>query len=115
MTYSESTGFSMEHYPSYDQARKIVEEYHMKCIAEGNESDLTVAAYIDPEEHRRIVEDLIEDYLRSGQEIDEPMIVMFNQTKRYTVLPRSELTQTLWLRQPYVTHGSLDNFTRKRF
>ncbi|WP_446787295.1 hypothetical protein [Macellibacteroides fermentans] len=114
MTYSETTGFSPEKYPTYDQARKIVEERRMKCIAEGYESDLTVAAYIDPEEHRRIVGELIEDYLRSGQEIEDPMVVMFNQTKRYTLLPRSVLTQDLWLQQPYVTHGPLHNFTRKR-
>ena len=89
MTYSETTGFSPEKYPTYDQGRKIVEERRMKCIAEGNESDLTVAAYIDPEEHRRIVGELIEDYLRSGQEIEDPMVVMFNQTKRYKVLPNN--------------------------
>jgi len=115
MTYSEITGFSPEHYTTYDRARKIVEEHRMNCLAEGKESDLTIAAHIDPAEHRRIVGELIEDYLRSGQEIEDPMVVMFNQTKRYTLLPRSELTQDLWLQQPYITHGPLNNFTREQF
>lgn len=110
MTYSDIRGFSSEHYSTYDQARKIVDEHRMKCIAEGNESDLTVAAYIDPDEHRRIVGELIEDYRRSGREIEDPIVVMFNQTKLYSVFPRSELTQTLWLRQPYVMHGPLERF-----
>lgn len=115
MTYSDSAGFSAEHYSTYDQARKIVDEHRMKCIAEGNESDLTVAAYIDPDEHRRIVGELIEEYRRSGREIEYPMVVTFNQTKQYCILPRSDLTKTLWLRKPYVTHGPLDIFTRGRF
>lgn len=105
----------MEHYPSYDQARRVVDEHRLMHAAEGIESDLTVAAHIDPEEHRRIVGELIEDYLSSGQVIEDPMVVMFNQTKRYTLLPRSELTQDLWLQQPYVTHGPLNNFTREQF
>ncbi len=103
MTYSESTGFSTEHYSNHDRARKIVDEYHMKCSAEGKESDLAVAAHIDPEEHRRIVGDLVEDYLNSGQEIEDPMVVMFERTKEYRIVTNSILTSDYWMHNPFIT------------
>lgn len=105
MTYSESTGFSTEHYSSYDQARTVVDEYRMKCIAEGKESDLTVAAHIDPDEHSQIVGDLIEDYRRSGQEIEEPMVVMFERTKEYRIVSNSTLSSDFWMRNPFIAFG----------
>jgi hypothetical protein len=46
MTHSYSTGFSKEHYATYDEARKIVEEDRLNCQQNGIESDLFVAANV---------------------------------------------------------------------
>jgi hypothetical protein len=36
------------------------------------------------------------------------MVVMFEQTKEYQIMPKKELTPRLWVVKPYVTYGSLE-------
>jgi hypothetical protein len=40
--------------------------------------------------------------------VEDPMVVMFEQTKEYQILPKSDLTPGLWVERPYVTYGSLE-------
>jgi hypothetical protein len=106
MTHSSSTGFSQEHYTTYDEARKIVEWDRLTCEQNGTESEMFVAANVG-ESHNRIVGELIEDYRKSKRVVQEPMVVMFEQTKEYQIMPKKELTAALWVEKPYVTYGEL--------
>jgi hypothetical protein len=43
---------------------------------------------------------LIKDYHKSGRVVEEPTIVMFQQSKEYQILPAAELTPAFWLKRP---------------
>jgi hypothetical protein len=107
MTHSSTTGFSKEHYATYDEARKIVEEDRLRCESDGKESDVFVAANVG-DNHFKIVGELIEDYRKSGRAVEDLMVVMFEQTKEYQIMPKKELTPRLWVKKPYVTYGPLE-------
>jgi hypothetical protein len=111
MTHSPLTGLSKEHYTTYDEARKIVEEDRLNCEKNGIESDLTVAGNVG-EGHNKIVGELIEDYRKSRKKVKDPMVVMFEQSKEYMIMAKSELTPGLWREKPYVTYGSLEMVER---
>ena len=106
MTHSSLTGFSKEHYSTYDEARKIVEEDRINCEQNGIESDMFVAANVG-DNHFKIVGELIKDYRKSKRRAKDPMVVMFEQTKEYQIRPKSELTPALWVEKPYATFGEL--------
>ena len=61
--------------------------------------------------HFKIVGELIEDYQKS-KEGRRSMVVMFEQTKEYRIMPKRELTPALWVEKTYVTYGSLDMMKR---
>lgn len=111
MTHSSLTGLSKEHYTTYDEARKIVEDDRLRCEQIGIESDLYVAANVG-DNHFRIVGELIKDYRRSKRMVEDPMVVMFEQTKEYQIMPKRELTAALWVEKPYVTYGPLEMMKR---
>ena len=108
MTHSSLTGLSKEHYTTYDEARKIVEDDRLRCEQIGIESDLYVAANVG-DNHFRIVGELIKDYRRSKRMVEDPMVVMFEQTKEYQIMPKRELTAALWVEKPYVTSRPVRN------
>lgn len=57
--------------------------------------------------HFKVVGELIEDYRKSKKRVKNPMVVMFEQTKEYRIMAKSELTPGLWVEKPYVTFGEL--------
>jgi len=107
MTHSPLTGLSKEHYTTYDEARKIVEEDRLNCEKNGIESDLYVAANVG-DNHFKVVGELIEDYRKSRKKVKDPMVVMFEQSKEYMIMAKSELTPGLWVEKPYATYGKLE-------
>jgi hypothetical protein len=112
-TYSSSTReFSKEKYATYDEARKIVDEDRIACEQKSIESDLSVSSYENPERHYKIVGELIKSYRNSGKVIQEAMVVRFQQTKEYQILPNAELTPALWLKKPYVTYGPVQDIEK---
>jgi hypothetical protein len=58
--------------------------------------------------HFQIVRELIKDYRRSKRVVEDPMVVMFEQTKDYQIRAKSELTPRSWVERPYVTYGKLE-------
>jgi hypothetical protein len=40
--------------------------------------------------------------------VEDPMVVMFEQTKEYQIQAKNELTPALWVEKPYVTYGELE-------
>ena len=108
MTHSPLTGLSKDHYNTYDEAQKIVEEDRLRCEENGIESDLSVAANVG-DNHFKVVGELIEDYRNSKRRVKDPMVIMFEQTKEYQIIPKRELTPGLWVKTPYVTYGPARN------
>jgi hypothetical protein len=108
-TYDKSTkGFSKEKYSTYGEARKIVNEDRQVCKAKGIKSDLSVSWYGNPKKQDQIMGQLIKEYHSSGKVVEEPYVVMFQQTKEYQILPKAELTLALSLKKPYADHGPME-------
>jgi len=42
--------------------------------------------------HFKIVGELIEEYRKSKRSVKDPIVVMFEQTKEYRIMPKEELT-----------------------
>jgi len=108
-TYSSSTReFSKEHYPTYGEARKIVDEDRQACDQKGIESILSVTWFEDPKKHYKIMGELIRSYHKSGKLVEDPVVVMIHQTKEYQILPAAEDTPAHWLKNPYVNFGPME-------
>jgi len=57
------------------------------------------------EEHYHSIRMLIDDYHKSNRQMEDPMIVLFSQSKQYAIMPNEELTPALWGERPYVVYG----------
>jgi hypothetical protein len=97
MTSIEGAGNAVgERNQPNDEARKIVEDDRLICEQNGMESDLFVAADVGVN-HYRIVGELIKDYRKSKRVVEDPMVVMFEQTKEYQIRAKKDLTPGLWV------------------
>ena len=45
---------------------------------------------------------------KSKRVVEDPMVVMFEQTKEYQIMSKSELPPALWVKGPFVTYGLLE-------
>ena len=60
------------------------------------------------DQHYPSVRKLIDDYHESNRQIEDPMVVLFSQSKQYAIMPKEELIPALWLERPYVVYGALE-------
>ena len=87
MTHSSSRGFSKEHYDTYDEARKIVEEDRLKCEQNGQLNPIStwlLMSVITISDRWRT------NKVLSGSKrvVENPMVVMFEQATEYQIIPK---------------------------
>ncbi len=68
--------------------------------------------HVDVEKHYQIVRKVIDDYHKSNRQVEDPMVVLFSQSKQYAIMPNEELTPALWMERPYVVYGAVEQMER---
>jgi hypothetical protein len=104
----DSKGLSGKKFSTYSEAAKCMEEERESCKKRGNESRICIGTQVDHDSHFKKLRELVRSYRRSGREIEDPMVVLFQKTKKYGIVPDAELTPALYGKDPYVTYGSLE-------
>lgn len=103
-----SEAISNRRFSTYDEAAKCMEEERKSCKKKGIESKLCIGTQVDHDCHFKKLRELVRSYRESRREIEDPMVVLFQKSKRYSILPDAELTPALYGKDPYVTYGSLE-------
>jgi hypothetical protein len=80
------------------------------CAKKGTKSDLSLLTHVNVEEHNRSIKNLIDAYHKSNRLIEDPMVVLFSQSKQYAIMPKEELTPVLWRERPYVVYGAVEDY-----
>lgn len=95
-------------FSTYSEAAKCMEEECESCMRNGSEPRLCIGTQVDHDSHFKRLRVLVNSYRDSRIEIEDPMVVLFQKTKKYRIFPEAELTPALYGEEPYVTYGSLE-------
>jgi hypothetical protein len=93
---------------TYDEAKECLVRDREKCAKKGIKSDLSLLTHVNVEKHYQSIEKLIDDYHKSYSQIEDPMVVLFSQSKQYAIMAKEELTPALWMERPYVVYGAVE-------
>ena len=105
-------GVSARAFTSYDEAAAEVEQLNYTQGPFDPLEGYTVVTQVDPEEHYRIISELIAEYYLGSLGINDPIIVMYSRRKQYAIAPRAILTPQHWRKDPYVDYGPLEQWER---
>jgi hypothetical protein len=95
---------------TYDEAKEYLVRHREECQKNGIKSDLSLLTHVDVDQHYRSIRKLIDDYYKSNRLIEDPMVVLFSQSKQYAIMPNEELTPVLWRERPYVVYGAVEDY-----
>jgi hypothetical protein len=95
---------------TYDEAKEYLLKDREDCERKGTKSDLSILTQVNVDQHYRSIRKLIEDYHESNRQMEDPMVVLFSQSKQYAIMPNEELTPALWIVRPYVVYGAVEDY-----
>lgn len=97
---------------TYNEAKEYLIKDHEDCEKKGTKSDQSLLTHVNVEKHYRSIRKLIDEYHMSNRLIEDPMIVLFSQSKQYAITSKEELTPALWVEKPYVVYGAVEQMER---
>jgi hypothetical protein len=97
---------------TYDEAKEYLVKDREVCERKGVKSDLYLLTHVNVDQHYRSIRKLIDDHQTSNKRLEDPMVVLFSQSKQYAMMPEKDLTPALWVERPYVVYGTLEQMER---
>jgi hypothetical protein len=97
---------------TYDEAKEFMAKDREECQKKGINSNLSLLTHVNVDQHYRSIRKLIDDYRTSNKRLEDPMVVLFSQSKQYAIMPKEELTSALWMERPYVVYGAVEQMER---
>jgi hypothetical protein len=98
-------------FSNYDEASKCLEKQRELNAEAGVHSELRIGVQQDPLVVYWHLAETIRNYENSDATIEEPIVVQFLRSNRFTVLPNAELTPTHYGEDPFITWGSVECIT----